>query len=201
MPLSDFRDTYAWREAIELSPFLVNLAEQLPASEEHGLSLQLRQIMVRLPGAIAYDLGESSSFSRKLHITRLAAILDIIDKVYPALDTAGARKSLEKLVDRVAGPGFGEQTPGAAKVYMPGAMSHLRPEPGTNKAMPSAESAESARPGEHSEQAVEEVAEHAAAVEPVPAHVEPSTVPVTPAEEPSAATHVQVNADVHPDSE
>lgn len=198
MPLSDFRDTYVWREAIELSPYLVNLAEQLPASEEHGLSMQLRKIMVRLPASAAYDLGEGNSFSRKIEITRLTAILDIIDKVYPALDTAGARKALEKVVDRMGGPNFGEQTPGAAKTYMPGAMSHLRAEPGTDKVVP----AEPARPSvERSEQASEEVAEHAAAVEPVPAGSEPSRVPITPAEEPPAATHVQVNADVHPDSE
>lgn len=197
MPLSDFRDTYAWREAIELSPYLVNLAEQLPASEEYGLSMQLRKIMVRLPAAAAYDLLEANSFSRKVELTRLAAILDIIDKVYPALDTAGARKSLEKVADRMAGPDFGEQTPGAAKVYMPGATSHLRPEAGTDKPAPPTTA--------ETERSEEAVAEHAAAVEPVPAHSEPSSVPVTPAEEQAAPTHVQVTTNeenhVQPNSE
>ena len=181
-----------WQEAIELSPHLVNLAEQLPASEEYGLSMQLRKIMVRLPASAAYDLTESGSFSRKVEITRLAAILDIIDKVYPALDTAGARKSLEKVVDRVGGPDFGEQIPGAAKVNLPGATSHLQPEPAAAKPAPAPAN------GERAEEAV---AEHAAAVEPVPVHSEPSSVPVLPAEEQAAPTQVQVTTDVHSDSQ
>ena len=128
MPLSDFRDTFAWREAIELSPELVQLAEQLPASEERGLAYRLREAMVELPAAIAFDLLEGDSYTRKHSIGRLAAMLDIIDKVYPALDTGDARKMLDKLALRVgSSETFAEQTPGAAKVYLPGAKVHAGP--------------------------------------------------------------------------
>ena len=128
MPLSDFRDTFAWREAVELGPDLVQLAEQLPASEEMGLAYRLRQVMVELPAAVACDLLEEDSSSRKLHIARLAAMLDIIDKVYPALDTVEPRKKLEQLATRVgSSDSFGEQTPGAAKAYLPGAKVHSGP--------------------------------------------------------------------------
>jgi hypothetical protein len=113
---------------VELGPDLVQLAEQLPVSEEHGLNHQLHLVAVDLPAAIAYDLLESDSYTRKLHIARLAAMLDIIDKVYPALDTGEARKKLEKLADRVgSSDSFGEQTPGAAKAYLPGAKVNSGP--------------------------------------------------------------------------
>lgn len=128
MPLSDFRDTFAWREAIEMGPDLIQLAEQLPASEEMGLAYGIRKVMVELPAAIAYDLLEGNSYSRKKPIARLAAMLDIIDKVYPALDTIEPRNKLEKLTDRVgSSESFGEQTPGAAKAYLPGAKVHAGP--------------------------------------------------------------------------
>jgi hypothetical protein len=128
VPLSDFRDTFAWREAIELGPDLLQLAEQLPASEERGLAYRIRQVMVELPAAIAYDLLESESYSRKLHIAELAAMLDIIDKVYPALDTVEPRNKLEQLAIRVGSSDtYGEQTPGAAKAYLPGAHVHSGP--------------------------------------------------------------------------
>jgi hypothetical protein len=134
VPLSDFRDTFAWREAVELGPDLVQLAEQLPASEEMGLAYRLRKVMVELPAAVAWDLLEENSHSRKQPIARLAAMLDIIDKVYPALDTIEPRKKLEKLADRVgSSDSFGEQTPGAAKAYLPGAKVHSGPAEPTHR--------------------------------------------------------------------
>src|SRR5262249_21402432 len=114
-------------EAVELGPELVQLAEQLPASEEMGLAYRLRKAMIDLPAAIAEDLMEADSYTRRVQIARVAAALDIIDKVYPALDTGTVRTKLEKLSDRVATARSGEQPPGAKKVYLPGSKPHAGP--------------------------------------------------------------------------
>jgi len=69
----------------------MTLAEELPASEELGLSLQLRQIMVELPATIAADLLRDVSEVRLMPVLKLLATLELIDRVYPALDTAGVK--------------------------------------------------------------------------------------------------------------
>jgi len=92
MKLSQYRSSSSWLGAIELGPKLMTLAEELPASEELGLSLQLRQIMVELPATIAADLLQGSSEARLLPVLKLLATLELIDRVYPALDTAGVRR-------------------------------------------------------------------------------------------------------------
>ncbi len=106
MALTDFRDTHSWQQAIGLGPHLVRLAEELPAAEATGLAMQLRQAMTDLPTNIALDMLEGGSYSRRLAAVRILAILDLIDKIYPALDTATVRTKLEQLIDRIAGDGF-----------------------------------------------------------------------------------------------
>jgi len=108
MNLEDLRDTHSWQRAIELGPQLVRLAEELPASEQMGLSWQLRQSMVELPAAIAADL-QSKSSTRQAAAFRLIAALDLIEKVYPALDTAGLRADAESLVEWVASSHFADR--------------------------------------------------------------------------------------------
>lgn len=98
MALSDFRNTDKWRWAIELAQDIAGLAEQLPAQEELGLGMELRKTMVKLPAAIAVETSPGDTMHRHLYIARIAAALDIVDKVYPALDTGEARTKLEKLM-------------------------------------------------------------------------------------------------------
>lgn len=123
MALSEFRDTHSWQEAIELGPQLVRLAEDLPVAEQMGLSLQLREAMVALPAAIAVDLLEGGSNTRKPATLRLVAMLDLIEKIYPALDTADVRAAVDTLAERISSNSFGEQTAGAATAYLPGATT------------------------------------------------------------------------------
>ncbi len=99
MTLSEYRNSSSWQGAIELGPHLMRLAEELPGSEEMGLSLQLRQLMVEVPAAVAGDLVQGTS-SRHPAGFRLLTTLELIDRVYPALDTAGVRADAEKLVAR-----------------------------------------------------------------------------------------------------
>ena len=100
MTLADYRKDSTYRAAIELGPKLMNMAEELPASEEMGLSLQLRQLMVELPASVAGDLTLGTG-TRHAAGFKLLAVLELIDKVYPALDTAATRSAADKLVEEM----------------------------------------------------------------------------------------------------
>jgi hypothetical protein len=112
MPLSEFRTAYSWQEAIDLGPSLVRLSEELPALEQMGLAWQLQQVMVDLPAAIAVDLMEDGSNTRRAVAVKLMAALDLIDKIYPALDTAEVRSAVEALVERIKSERFSETAGG-----------------------------------------------------------------------------------------
>jgi hypothetical protein len=112
MPLSDFRTAYSWQEAINLGPSLVRLAEELPGSEQLGLCWQVQQAMVDLPASIAQDLMEDNSNTRRLVILKLLASLELIDNIYPALDTAGVRAEVDLVADRIASDRFAETAAG-----------------------------------------------------------------------------------------
>lgn len=189
MALSEFRDTHSWQGAIELGPKLVRLAEDLPVAEQMGLSLQLRQSMVDLPAAIAVDLLEGGSNTRKPATLRLVAMLDLIEKIYPALDTADVRGAVDTLAERIASDKFGEQTAGAATAYLPGATTpatteHLAVDLDEPAAAPSAVP----------------VVPEAPVPAPAPApEVAPTKIHVTPEGEVVPAQGHQEN-NVHPDS-
>jgi len=179
--LSEFRETQSWQGAINLGPLLVRLAEDLPVAEQMGLSLQLRQAMVDLPAAIATDLLEGGSFTRKPAIMRLVAMLDLIEKIYPALDTADARNATDALAERIAGSKFGEQTAGAAAAYLPGATTPASDE------HPGATPAEAA-PVPSAVPVVPEAT-------PAPAPADPAPAEEPEADDKPAATHIQVTPD------
>jgi hypothetical protein len=95
-----------------LAPALMELAEAMPATEELGLSWQLRQSMVELPAMIAEDLAHEAKEPHLLPVFKLVATLELIDKIYPALDTGKARTAVDKLAERLMGVGFDERTHG-----------------------------------------------------------------------------------------
>lgn len=133
MTLADFRSNTSWKHALELGPELMEIAEALPAGEELGLSLQLRQLMVELPASIAMDLSKGTEH-RHLAGFKLLAALELIDKVYPALDTANARAAADRLVEGMMGSGSKPapaHAPEAAKAPAPApADVPVVPEPG-----------------------------------------------------------------------
>ncbi|HEX3081913.1 MAG TPA: hypothetical protein VHQ86_01530, partial [Candidatus Saccharimonadia bacterium] len=97
------------------------------AAEQVGLSMQLRQAMADLPVAIAVDVLEKDSYTRKPAILKLAAILDLIEKVYPALDTAPARAAVDKLADRLASDEFNKSS--GSKPALPAEAAAPKPAP------------------------------------------------------------------------
>ena len=86
----------------------MRLAEELPAAEEHGLSLHLRQLMVQVPAAVAEDLIKNRD-SQLASALKLVTVLELIDLVYPALDTADTKSAADALLQRLASPNFNER--------------------------------------------------------------------------------------------
>lgn len=115
MTLSEFRETYSWQGAIALGPKLITLAEELPGSEENGLSLQLRTLMVELPATIAADLMADRK-PALAPVLKLVAIMELIDKVFPALDTADTRTQIDELSSRLVSDNFTERTGGSPAI-------------------------------------------------------------------------------------
>ena len=187
MALEDYRQSGSWKAALELAPKLVALAEDLPASEEMGLSYRIKQILVDLPASAAHDqlLGTDT---RQIVAMRLMAVIDLIDRVYPALDTADTRAEAEQLAARLIGDGMPKPAPEAARPnYSEPAHSDAghhetahHAEPSSVPVVPSAEHPEHVAPSEHTAPAPSDESAH---------HV---SVAVQPASESSS--------DVHPDS-
>jgi hypothetical protein len=96
----DYRQSTSWKGALDLAPGLINLAEALPASEEMGLSFTLRQLMVDLPATVATDLLQGTDTRRPVAL-KLIATIELIDRVYPALDTATTRAAAEALAEQL----------------------------------------------------------------------------------------------------
>ncbi len=109
MTLSESRNSSSWQGAIELGPHLMRLAEELPASEAMGLSFQLRQAMVDVPATAAADQLQGGKENQLLPGLKLLAVLDFIEKVYPALDTADVRTEAEKLVEHIVSVSTGNE--------------------------------------------------------------------------------------------
>jgi hypothetical protein len=112
MTLTDYPKTQSWQTAIKLGSHIIALAEQLPEAEQQGLAQQLRQLMVELPGGIALDLVEGTRVRLPLAL-RLTAALELVERIYPALDAAPARAMLAELCDRLVSDRFTETTGGS----------------------------------------------------------------------------------------
>jgi hypothetical protein len=102
-----YRNNPHWKAALELGPALARLADELPAAESNGLSQTLRALMVELPAAIAADLL-SDTHDRRLAVLKLVAAIELIDHVYPALDTAATRGAVERLANQLLADNFSE---------------------------------------------------------------------------------------------
>ena len=114
MTLDTYRTTYAWKSSLDLAPHLVRLAEQLPEAEAAGLAGLIRTLSADVPGAIATDLVTGSTTAMPAMLRTIGA-LEVIERVYPALDTAIVRAAADELATRVAGDNFAEavEVPGA----------------------------------------------------------------------------------------
>ena len=118
----DYRETKAWQAALELGPRLMSLADDLPATEAMGLSWQLRHLAVDLPAVVADDLMRDRQ-TRRLAILRLLTALELIDRVYPALDTVSIKRSTESLAELLTGEEFEITEPTTPATIAPAAAA------------------------------------------------------------------------------
>jgi hypothetical protein len=118
MTLSEYRKTLSWQGSIDLGPMLMSLAETMPGSEEMGLSFQLRTLMVELPAAVAGDLLRGTE-TRHDAVFKLLTALELVDRVFPALDTAATRTAADRLAERLTGSAFQEELAPAAPLPAP----------------------------------------------------------------------------------
>ncbi len=194
MTTREYRETYSWQGAIELGPKLLRLAEELPASEDHGLAYVLRELVVELPAMIAEDLINATP-ARLLPMLKLTAALELIDRVYPALDALAATESADKLMGMISSDKFDQKV-----APTPAPAPELSDTEITMTPAPEAPDVEAPEP--------------AAQSEPEPAPAEPEPVKPPPAPAPPAPTSVSIIAEpaaaevpapaeeenVHPDS-
>lgn len=113
MSQAEYRNTYSWQAALDLGPELVSLAEDLPLHEQTGLVMQISELMIELPAMVAADLVDGTSL-RFAPFYRLIAALELIERVYPALDAGEAKSDLEELGVRLASASFTELVPAPA---------------------------------------------------------------------------------------
>jgi hypothetical protein len=125
----NYKNTYAWQESIELLSHLNRLIEDFPASEQAGLGLELRRAAIDLSAGIAADLL-SGATARIEPVLRIDTQLEVVSRVYPALDAAAAEQTLARLFTRLKSGQFDE-----VKVLPP-------PEPIDIDAQPSASEAD-----------------------------------------------------------
>lgn len=108
--MEEITKAYAWQESLELSKRLVEICEQFSDTETNVLVGHLRQAIVDIPACIAADL-EANRPANKEAVVKLLAELELVKKIYPAIETAPADEQLEKLLQRMTGENFGEREP------------------------------------------------------------------------------------------
>lgn len=105
MAAFDYKSSYAWQEAIELIPKVNRLSEDLPAADQDSMGGELRRTVIDLATAVAVDLIAASK-PRFDYAIRLETQLEVIRRVYPALDTVIVEQDLSKLLERLQSDQF-----------------------------------------------------------------------------------------------
>ncbi len=140
MSHAEYRNTSSWQDSLALGPLLVSLTEDLPAHEQIGLVMQIQQLMVELPAMVAADLADGTSL-RFAPLYRLIASLELIERVYPALDAGTAKQAVEALETRLAGDDFAAAVPAPvpAPIDDESDDTDTAPEPAAVPVLPAAE--------------------------------------------------------------
>lgn len=114
--MDSYKQTHVWKEALRLSRRLYNLSDDLPDDEQSNLGASLRDLASRIPGEIAIDLVKGTQ-PRMDYLLRVASLLELIDNVYPALDTSSVQKLTDSVLERMQSTeNFQEATTTTVKV-------------------------------------------------------------------------------------
>lgn len=108
--MENIKNAYVWQEAIELSQKLVEVCEAFSNPDANVLVWHLRQAVVEVPATIAADLQAERGATME-PVVRLAVELELVRKVYPAIDTSGVEEQLVTLMTRMRSEAFTEREP------------------------------------------------------------------------------------------
>lgn len=103
MAFADYQKNDAWKQAIELSLKISQLSESLPDGDQ--LAGELMSSAIEIPTMAAEDLIAGHK-ARMGGVLRLQTRLEIVERVYPALDTNRVEKSLNHLLEILQSPEF-----------------------------------------------------------------------------------------------
>lgn len=113
--MDQVKNSYAWKEAIELSLDLIRICEEFSDGDHNVLLGHLKNAVVDIPASIAADIKYSRGANLE-PVIKLATELELVHRVYPAVDTGGAPEKVQKLLARMESNNFHEQIPQKAEV-------------------------------------------------------------------------------------
>lgn len=108
--MQDIKKAYAWQEALDLSKQLMQICEEFSDAATNVLVWHLRQAVVEIPASIAADLQANRGATME-PVVKLVAELELVRKIYPAIETGSADDQLERLIERMQSDRFGEREP------------------------------------------------------------------------------------------
>lgn len=108
--MEDVRKAYVWQEAVQLSCELVRICEDFSDADRNVLVWHLRQAIVDIPAGIAADLSLKREPSMEA-VIKLDTELELVHRIYPAIDTGKAPEQLRSLMERMSAKGFSETEP------------------------------------------------------------------------------------------
>ncbi len=86
-----------------MSQLVHGLIEALPTDEQSALAVSLNAAVVNVPTTVALNLIQNQEADIR-DILALQTQLELIERIYPALDTAGATESASSLFARLRTP-------------------------------------------------------------------------------------------------
>lgn len=108
--MDDIKKAYAWQEAIDLSKQLVTVCEEFSDADTNVLVWHLRQAVVDIPSEIAANLQTGKKADLEAMV-KLATVLELVQRVYPAIETGDVEARFEKLWQRLSSGAFAEREP------------------------------------------------------------------------------------------
>ena len=105
---SAYQQAVVWELVLQLAQGLYNVADELPASDA-GLVAALYQSASTVPAEIGAALVERR-LPKVEPLMGLAAQLEIVDRVYPAIDTTEAQSGFEEILTYLESPERFSQT-------------------------------------------------------------------------------------------
>lgn len=108
--MDQVKNSYAWKEAIELSLDLIRICEEFSDGDHNVLLGHLKNAVVDIPASVASDIKYSRGANLE-PVIKLATELELVHRVYPAVDTGSAPEKVKSLLARMESNDFHEQIP------------------------------------------------------------------------------------------